>query len=386
MRSRVCMSLILILLTGCTDLATNEEVSDTFFQTEFPDLYTAFSGKLDFDNLPEYSNQAIPNYITRDNTGGNNITDSGALLGRILFYDNKLSTSNTISCASCHSQANGFGDTASVSIGVNGVTGRHSNRLINTRFSAETKFFWDERANTLEEQVTMPIRDHSEMGFSGTLGAPDFDDLIDKLSAVPYYSDLFRYVYGATIITENKIQLALAQFIRSIQSFDSPYDVGRALVPNDVVNFPNFTANENLGKKLFLDPPNLGGAGCAACHTPPEFSIDPASLNNGVIGVFGSGGTDLTNTRSPSLRDSVKPNGTSNGPFMHDASLATLEDVIDFYDNGVVNNANIDPRLLQGGSPINLNLTNSEKIQLVDFLKTLSGSNVYTNTKWSDPF
>lgn len=383
---KVYFGLILILLSGCTELAPITETDSTFFQTEYPDLYEAFSDTLDFDNLPVYSNQTIPNYIARDNTTTNTITDSGALLGRVLFYDTNLSTNNTISCASCHIQANAFGDAADVSIGVNGITGRHSTRLVNTRFSAEAKFFWDERASTLEIQTTMPIRDHSEMGFSGTLGAPDFDDLIVKLSAIPYYADLFRYAFGSSVITENKMQLAMAQFIRSIQSFDSPYDVGRALVANDEANFPNFTANENIGKSLFLDPPNVGGAGCATCHTPPEFSIDPASLNNGVVGVFGSAATDLTNTRSPSIRDSVKPDGASNGPFMHDASLDTLEDVVEFYDNGVINNANIDPRLLAGGQPIDLNLSTLEKIQLVEFLKTLSGNDIYSNPKWSDPF
>ncbi len=381
---KVILLLMFFLVSSCT--IENEELSvDSFFQTNFPDFYNAFVGKLDFNNLPKYRSQEIPLYITRDNTDSNEITDSGALLGRILFYDTKLSTNDSISCASCHIQAHAFGDTAQVSIGVNGVTGRHSTRLINSRFSDEANFFWDERASSLEEQTTMPIRDHSEMGFSGTLGAPDFDDLIAKLSAVPYYTDLFTYVFGTADITENRMQLALAQFIRSIQSFDSKYDIGRSQVTNDNQNFPNFTTDENLGKKLFLDPPNVGGAGCATCHTPPEFSIDPDSLNNGVIGVF-AGGVDLTNTRSPSLRDSVKPDGSSNGHFMHDASQVDLEAVIEFYDNGVVDNANLDPRLQPGGNPQNLNLTALEKAQLVDFIKTLSGNDVYTNEKWSNPF
>ena len=106
-------------------------------------------------------------------------------------------------------------------------------RLINSRFSDEMKFFWDERANSLEEQTTMPIQDHNEMGFSGTNGDLNFQDLITKLEQVDYYPDLFNFAFNSTEITETRIQDALAQFIRSIQSFDSKYDTGRALAPND---------------------------------------------------------------------------------------------------------------------------------------------------------
>jgi cytochrome c peroxidase len=106
-------------------------------------------------------------------------------------------------------------------------------RLINSRFARENKFFWDERANTLELQTTQPIQNHIEMGFSGTLGDADLNTLITKLQKIGYYQELFKYTYGSETVSENKIQLALAQFIRSIQSFDSKYDAGRALVAND---------------------------------------------------------------------------------------------------------------------------------------------------------
>ena len=112
--------------------------------------------------------RTVPSYIIKSNVGSNLITDKGATLGRVLFYDKKLSSNNTISCASCHQQANAFSDVAVASQGVNGTTGRHSMRLINNRFANEAKFFWDERAINLETQTTMPIKDHGEMGYSGT--------------------------------------------------------------------------------------------------------------------------------------------------------------------------------------------------------------------------
>ena len=143
-----------------------------------------------------------------------------------------------------------------------------------------------------------------------------------------------KKLVGIFTINEDKIQRALAQFVRSIQSFDSKFDVGLSEQPNLNAPFSNFTPQENLGKQLFLASPPNGGAGCASCHAPPEFDIDPNTLNNGIIGVIGSTtDIDLINTRSPSLRDIVNPDGSLNGPLMHDGSMTSLLQVIDHYNN-----------------------------------------------------
>lgn len=341
----------------------------------------ASNGVLDLTALANYANQPVPNYITKDNAPLNNpVTDRGATLGRVLFHDKRLSRDNTISCSSCHQQAHAFGDTATASNGVAGTTSRHTMRLVNARFGTEPSFFWDQRATSLENQTTQPIQNHVEMGFSGTSGDPAFAALVIKLSAIVEYRVLFAMTFGDSVITEARVQLALAQFVRSIQSFDSRFDLGRAQAGNNA-NFPNFTTQENNGKQLFL-----GAAGCNACHRMPEFDIDPNSRNNGVITAIG-GGTDLTNTRAPSLRDLVGIGGSSNGPFMHDGSKATLASVIDHYNQIPGNNANLDPRLRrQGGVPQNLNLSQQQKNDLVAFLQTLTGSAVYTDARWSDPF
>jgi len=344
---------------------------------------------IDLNNPDNYASQTIPPYIQKDNTTPQNpITDKGATLGRVLFYDKNLSVNNTIACASCHKQEFAFSDTATQSLGLTGGrTGRHSMRLVNARFSTETKFFWDERATSLEDQTTRPIQDHVEMGFSGANGDPDLDSLFRKLTKISYYKRLFTHVYGDTVINETRVQNALAQFIRSIQSFDSKFDAGRAQVNNINANFPNFTTEENQGKTLFLDPPQQGGAGCQGCHRAPEFDIDPASLNNGVVAVAGGGGAiDLTNTRAPSLRNLFNNNGVLNGPLMHNGNFTDIATVINHYNlipiN--VNNTNLDQRLQGPGG--NLQLTQGEKDALAAFLKTLSGSNVYTDPKWSNPF
>lgn len=360
--------------------------------------FTPTGDVINLNQLENYANQNIPGYITKDNTPLTNpITDEGATLGRVLFYDKKLSINNTISCGSCHLQEFAFGDPAQLSTGHNGATtGRHAMRLINVRFADEVQFFWDERASTLEEQTTQPIQDHIEMGFSGVNEGPDMDSLLNKMIELDYYQELFNFVYGDPQITEQRIQLALAQFIRSIQSFDSKFDVGRAQVAGTNMPFPNFSEQENLGKQLFMTIPleGNGGAGCNGCHRAPEFDIAPDSRNNGIIGVANNPeAIDLNNTRSPSLRDLINPNGIFNGPFMHNGEQTNLLSIINHYNEIEVDpqNTNLDPRL--NGGPIagsgegqNLNLTTLEKAALISFLVTLSGTDVYSNPKWSDPF
>ena len=348
------------------------------------------SGTIDVNNLLNYSNQTVPSYIIKDNTPLNNtITDETATLGRVLFYDKNLSANNKIACASCHKQEFAFGDTATVSEGLNGgLTMRHAPRLINMRFAEDSTAFWDRRASSIEMQTTMPIQDHVEMGFSGAQGDPDFDSLINKLAIIPYYDTLFTLAYGNDSITEEKIQKALAQFVRSIQSFDSKYDSGRALVTSELDSFPNFTVSENLGKTLFNTHALIGGASCYLCHVPPEFDIKRTSKNIGLLSVAGdSTAVDSTNERSPTIRDVYNPNGEINGPFMHDGSHETMEEVLEFYDSipaDDATNGNFDPLL--GIPPYKLNLTATKTQALIDFMKTLSGNAVYTDVRWSDPF
>jgi len=383
-----------IAVISCKKTDTNGTGNTTQSYTA---ILTAFGSNIDPNNLLNYSNQTRPAYINKDNTAGNVISNSKATLGRVLFYDKNLSYNNSISCASCHKQDFAFGDSAIQSLGVDGgITTRHSMRLVNARFSNEAKFFWNERAATLEIQTSMPIQDHAEMGFSGTNGQPALSALLTKLQQIPYYNELFQFVYGDINVSEARMQECLAQFIRSIQSFDSKYDAGRAVVANDNQNFPNFTNQENTGKNLFLTPPQFnaqgirvaGGLGCQGCHAAPEFDIDPNTRNNGIIGIINAPGIDITNTRAPSLRDLTNPAGSINGPMMHTAVFSTLQQVIGHYGNINIasGNTNLDPRLMPGGVGQNLQVTATEVQNIVAFLQTLSGNNIYTDSKWSNPF
>ena len=391
------MVCLLFLFNSCTteNEYTSIEPEEEQTEEETPGdlssvIDTYFGNAVDFENLENYANQNIPNYITKDNTGSNPITDAKATLGRILFYDKNLSVDNSVSCASCHKQAFAFGDIADVSQGVNGVTGRHSMRLVNSRFADEVRFFWDKRANSLEEQTTQPIQDHAEMGFSGQNGDPSLNDLLIKLSNTDYYPAIFQHIYGDTQITEERLQESLAQFIRSIQSFDSRFDQGLAQTNDLNQDFTNFTTQENQGKRLFLDPPNQGGAGCMGCHRAPEFDIDPQSRNNGIIGVFGNAAmTDITVTRSPSLRDIFNPNGMLNGNLMHDASKNSVVEVVEHYNAiDASGNANLDNRLrgAPGENGQQLNLSSADIQALDAFIRTLTGNAMYADERWSDPF
>ena len=383
-------SIITTPATSAVVVATTKTVDP------YANIKIAFGANIDPTSLFNYANQNKPNYIQKDNGTANPITDAKATLGRVLFYDKNLSVDNTISCSSCHNQKFAFGDTAVQSDGVlSGLTVRHAMRLVNSRFAEESKFFWNERAATLEIQTTMPIQDHAEMGFSGLNGRGTMSTLLNKLTGIGYYKELFKFSYGDTIITENRLQESLAQFIRSVQSFDSKYDIGRAQVNNNNRDFPNYSTIENTGKTLFSTPPVFdgnsirisGGAGCNGCHRAPEFDIDANTGNNGIIGTIGSTVLDIANTRSPSLRDLINPSGLANSPMMHTGQLKTIQDVLGHYNNITnVRNTNLDPRLRPNNIGQKLNMTADEITAITAFMKTLTGAAVYTDKRWSDPF
>lgn len=385
----LCFPFLIIGLSACK--------KDSGNTNPYAKIQETFGTRIDPTNLANYANQGKPTYITNDNTAGNNITDPKATLGRVLFYDKNLSINNTTSCGSCHLQKFAFGDTALASLGVeNGRTGRHSMRLINARFSEEVKFFWDERAATLEEQTTKPIQDHAEMGFSGQNGRPNLSALLAKLQGIGYYQELFQFVYGDQTVTEPRLQECLSQFVRSIQSFDSKYDAGRSSVTADNQNFPNFSQQENTGKGLFqtnaqFNPGGVrvgGGLGCGSCHAAPEFAIARNSGNNGIIGVLNGTGIDINNTKAPSLRDLVGIDGNPNTPMMHTGGIRTLQALIGHYGqiNIAAGNTRLDPRLTPNGIGQQLNLNQTEVNAVMAFLKTLTGTAVYTDARWSDPF
>lgn len=325
--------------------------------------------------------------IDNDNTPiSNPTTNNGATLGRVLFYDKKLSINNTISCASCHKQENGFSDNTKFSLGFSGgSTRRHSMSLINARWYKRGRFFWDERAATLEEQVLMPFQDPVEMGMTLT-------NVVDAVRSQTFYSDLFLSAFGTNEISSDRIAKALAQFVRSIVSVSSKYDAGRQTVNIPTTNFSNFTQSENNGKQLFFLPKSLGGLSCVGCHSTEAFiNPDAGATNNGLdltsttdLGVFEAipNPNFLGTFKVPSLK-----NIELSAPYMHDGRFNTLEQVVEHYNSGVQNHPNLNSSLKDAsGQPQRLNLTAQQKTDLVNFLKTLTDNNLTTDVKFSNPF
>jgi cytochrome c peroxidase len=357
---------------------------------------------LNLPNTPfDYSSLNLPTHFTTnvqgqplptsvngtDNMPSDNlITDDGATLGRVLFYDKKLSANGTIACASCHQQDKGFSDDAILSVGFDGgLTGRHSMTLINARFYQRGRFFWDERATTLEEQVLMPFQDPVEMGMT-------LEQVVNTVQAQSYYPDLFEKAFGSQEINSDRIAKALAQFVRSIVSYSSKYDEGRSLSLSPGANFPNFTDEENLGKNIFFQTIPNGGGACFGCHTTEAFiSANPGPQNNGLDAnsTDDIGAGEVFN--NPIFVGRFKTTSLRNieltAPYMHDGRFGTLEEVVEHYNSGIQNHPTLSPALTDdNGNPVQLNLTDSEKPALVAFLKTLTDKSIESEEKWSNPF
>jgi cytochrome c peroxidase len=344
---------------------------------------------LDFNALPAYSAESFPVHYDAQVLAGSNtpasdpITDKGATLGRVLFYDKQLSATGTVACASCHVQADGFADTAQFSAGVEpGVLGtRHAMRLGNARFYAPGSMFWDKRAPTLEAQSTQPIQNPIEMGFDADHGG--LPALEAKMAGLPYYPPLFTFVYGDPAITDARIQQALAQFVRSLASTHSRWDDGAAKnydpsLPGKGLGRPNpaFTASENRGMQLFFAPKNQGGLACAACHEAPTFALAFDARGNGLDP------GETTVFKAPSLK-----HAPGAGRFMHDGRFSTFAEVVDHYDSGVQDGPALDNRLRgPDGQPQRLHLSSADKAALVDFLNTLEDPVLPSDPRFSDPF
>ena len=345
--------------------------------TDFADAYDLALPSQPFN----YANPDLPaHFLTEDVTSLDNtppdnpVTNEGATLGRVLFYDVNLSSNNTTSCASCHKQAYSFADPLRYSAGFTGhQTGRHSPGISNARYYPNGNFFWDERADTLEQQALMPIIDFVEMGLT-------LSQLEEKVQQTAYYPALFEAAFGSDEITGEQISFALAQFMRSMVSYQSKYDEGVA------TNFENFSSQEKLGMELFN-----GKARCSTCHETHlqvttkahNTGLDLLTTDAGVGGVT----DDLSEDgafKAPSLR-----NIALTAPYMHDGRFNSLREVVDFYNGKVQNHPNLAVELADADNhflPKKLELETAERTALVSFLRTLTDDFFVTDEKFSDPF
>jgi cytochrome c peroxidase len=334
------------------------------------------------DTPYRYANVELPTHFTQagrndDNTPLDNaLTDDAATVGRVLFYDTRLSANDTTSCASCHIQAHAFSDPRPASSGFRGaLTDRRGMPLVNLRYYQRARFFWDERAGNLEAMVLQPIQSRVEMG-------QDLKTLVELLSRDSVYPSLFERAFGDPPITEERIGKALAQFVRSMVSYQSRYDEGRARARSAHDDFDTFTRQENRGKALFMRH-------CSNCHmkggnehffvaTPANTGLRPNDPSaDGGVGDVTLRAADLGAFKSPSLR-----NVEVTAPYGHDGRFATLGAVIDQYSENAVFDVNLGYVIPLGP----LKFTASEKAALIAFLTTLTDPKFLSDPKFSNPF
>lgn len=280
-------------------------------------------------------------------------------LGKQLYFDPRLSGDGTISCATCHNPQFGWTDGQPVSVGAGGQKGgRSAPTVINRAFS--TNQFWDGRAASLEEQALGPIQNPIEMAMT-------VEDLIPRIQAIEGYQRQFREVFGSEVTAEN-VARAIAAFERTVLSGDSDFDRFQAGDQNAL------SAEAQRGMNLFF-----GKAQCASCHGGSNFT-DEQFHNLGVTLSEGAapaephqapdlGRYDVTKDdrdkgkfRTPTLRHIAQ-----TAPYMHDGSLKTLEEVMEFYNRGGSPGPNLDPLIRP------LNLAEQEIVDLVAFMQALTG-------------
>ena len=264
-------------------------------------------------------------------------------LGKQLYFDGRLSADNKVSCASCHDPAKGFSNGEQFATGVEGKKGgRNSPTVINTAYQ---KFqFWDGRAQSLEEQALGPIQNPIEMNLT-------LDAVVAKVNAIEGYRKQFQAVFG-TDVTSDGIGKAIAAYERTVLSGDAPYDKFKA------GDKAALTEGAQRGMKLFF-----GKANCSACHAGASFT-DNGFHNIGIPGKDDGRFTitkfegDKGGLRTPTLREIAR-----TGPYMHDGSLKTLEEVVAHYNKGGTPNDQLDEEIFA------LKLTNEQLADLVTFLK-----------------
>ena len=283
---------------------------------------------------------------------GNPLTEAKVALGRELFFEPRLSRDRAVACATCHDPTRAFTDGRAVSVGVFDRRGARSvPSLVNRGYGKS--FFWDGRTTNLEEQVLRPIQDPTEMDMT-------LDEVVSGLRRDRHYTTLFQAAFERTP-NRDDLGRALASYVRTILSGDSPVD--RYMYGSG----EGLSDQARRGLRLFR-----GKARCANCHfghifTDEDFHntgvawSDGEWLDDGRFEVTGEE-TDRGRFKTPTLREVAR-----TAPYMHDGSIATLEDVVEFYDRGGNSNPYLDPQVRP------LRLTGDEKRALLAFLRSLSG-------------
>ena len=276
-----------------------------------------------------------------------------AELGRLLYFEKRISADGVLSCASCHHPSKGFTDQSAVSTGVKGQKGGVSAPTVINRAYGMMQF-WDGRSPSLEAQAIGPMANPIEMGSTHPV-------VVETLKNIPGYRTRFKAVFGTDDFTLDHVAMAIATFERTVLSGNAPYD------KHKLGNKAAMNASQIRGMNVFFNK-----AKCDQCHEGASFTLnafhnlgigqDKADPHPGRFAVSIKA-EDFGAFKTPTLREIEH-----TFPYMHDGSLKTLEEVVDFYDKGGIPNKNLDERIKK------LNLTAQDKTDLVAFMKALSGT------------
>ncbi|KAA5538623.1 cytochrome-c peroxidase [Adhaeribacter rhizoryzae] len=309
----------------------------------------------------------------------NPLTQAGVDLGRVLFYEKKLSGDNTLSCGSCHQQKLAFTDGKAFGVGVGGkIAKRSTMALANVAYN--TSFNWDGAAATLEEQARFPLENPLEMN-------QNIEEAVRELQSTPAYPPLFQKAFGTSTITADLLFKALSQFQRILISANSPFDQYRD-------GFKTLPPEEIEGFMLFMTHPdpaqNIRGGNCGDCHGSDLTSLQQFH-NNGLDLTFADNGrgavtgrsTDNGKFKAPSIR-----NIALTAPYMHDGRFKTLEEVLDHYNEHIqANSPNLDPLIMEASNQTRgktLALTAEEKAKIIKFLHTLTDEFFIQDKRFSE--
>ena len=332
---------------------------------------------LAFISCEKDSPKITPNPVTLD-PSSLYTNDHFADLGRVLFYDTKLSVNNSISCGSCHVQALAFGDNKAFSPGFQNEPSLRNSPGIQGKIALmggpgliDESFFWDGRETDLSNLVLQPVFNHVEMGMD------DMESLIDRLRSTSYYPELFQRAFHDQEITAAKVSSALASFIYTIRQPLSP----RAL------NQYTLNALELQGLNLFNTKYQ-----CNSCHVNNNFGYDPTETfkNIGLDLTYadqGRAGVTHISTDEGKFRTPELINVALTAPYMHDGRFETLDQVLDHYSHGIKNHPNLAPGLkTNSGQPIEMNFSAGEREALKAYLNAFTDATVIGNSDYSNPF
>jgi cytochrome c peroxidase len=309
----------------------------------------------------------------------NPTTKQGVYLGRMLFYDPKLSSSKTISCSSCHQQKLAFTDGKTFSLGINNTpTKRNSMSLANLLWVRN--FFWDGRAKGLEAQAKIPLNDPHEMGAY-------LDKAVIALQKTQLYPVLFREAFGTSEVTGDRIAIAIAQFERTLISSNSSYD---KYLRGEYIPTPQELNGMDLFMNSAFPSKSIRGASCAQCHGTPKIYME-LFHNNGLDSVSKDIGreklTGMPNDRGR-FRVVTLRNIALTAPYMHDGRFKNLEDVLDHYNEHIQQSKTLSLSLQNRSNDLggkSLGLTIKEKANIISFLEMLTDSTFISDPRFSNP-